>query len=74
MANSTNSNRQTLAAPDIADYLGISRSGAYNLLHAVDFPSFRIGGRVLVTQKAFEQWLEKQEARDAQEKKQERRY
>lgn len=46
--------QQTLSAPDIAEFLGISRSGAYNLMQAIDFPSFRISGRVMVTRAAFE--------------------
>jgi len=60
--------RQTLAAPEIAEYLGISRSGAYNLLHAASFPSFHIGGRVMVTRKAFEKWLDDQQAETCKEK------
>ena len=54
---------QTLTAADIATYLGISRSGAYNLMQAVDFPSFRIGGRIMVTRAAFEAWLVEQQGK-----------
>lgn len=53
--------RQTYSAPDVAEYLGISRTGAYNLMQAAGFPSFRIGGRVMVTRAAFETWLEMQQ-------------
>lgn len=55
--------RQTLTAVDVAAYLGISRSGAYNLMQAVDFPSFRIGGRIMVTRAAFEAWLVEQQGK-----------
>lgn len=57
--------RQTLSAPEVAEFLGISRSGAYNLLHATDFPSLRVGGRILVTKQAFERWLLAQESKGA---------
>lgn len=53
--------KQTYTPPDVAAYLGLSQSGAYNLFHAEGFPSFKIGSRLLVTKKAFEQWLEKQQ-------------
>lgn len=38
----------TYSAPELAILLGISRSEAYNLMHRADFPSFRIGKRLLV--------------------------
>ena len=38
----------TYSAPELAILLGISRSAAYNLMHRADFPSFRIGKRLLV--------------------------
>lgn len=57
--------RQTYSAPEVAAYLGISRTGAYNLMQAVDFPSFRIGGRIMVTKAAFERWLEEQQRKGA---------
>lgn len=53
--------RQTYSAPEIAEYLGISRTGAYNLMQAEDFPSIRIGNRVMVTIAAFDAWLEQQQ-------------
>lgn len=55
--------RQTMTAADVAAYLGVSLSGAYNLLNAETFPSFRIGGRVMVTQSAFENWLVSQQGK-----------
>ena len=61
MERRTQTTRQTFSAPDVAEYLGISRTGAYNLMQAVGFPSFRIGGRVMVTKTAFEKWLEGQQ-------------
>ena len=49
--------RQTYDARDVAAYLGISISGAFNLLHAEGFPSFSIGKRLLVRRSDFEHWL-----------------
>jgi excisionase family DNA binding protein len=53
----------TYSAAEVAEYLGISLVGSYNLMHATDFPSFRIGRRVLVTQDAFFRWLDKQQCK-----------
>lgn len=61
MKSISTTTRHTYSAPEIAEYLGISRTGAYNLMHAADFPSIRIGNRVLVTKAAFESWLERQQ-------------
>lgn len=55
--------RQTMAAADVAAYLGVSLSGAYNMMKAVDFPAFRIGGRIMVTRAAFEAWLVEQQGK-----------
>lgn len=57
--------QQTMAAPDIAEFLGISKSGAYALLQAIGFPSFRVGGRIMVTKQAFEFWLDEQQKKGA---------
>ena len=37
-----------LSVPDVAEVLGISRAGAYKLVHAEDFPKLRIGSRIVV--------------------------
>ena len=54
-------NRRTYSALDVSEYLGISRTGAYNLMRSSGFPSIRVGGRVMVTKVAFENWLENQQ-------------
>ena len=53
--------RKTYSAPEVAAYLGISRTGAYNLMQAKGFPSFRIGTCWRVTKVAFEKWLDEQQ-------------
>ncbi len=50
----------TLSVEDVAAFLGISRVGAYNLSHAVGFPSIRIGRRILIPRDRFIEWIEKQ--------------
>lgn len=40
--------KSTYSALELAILLGVSRSAAYNLMHRADFPSFRIGKRLLV--------------------------
>lgn len=57
--------RKTYSAPEVAAYLGISRTGAYNLMLAEGFPSFRVGVRIMVTKAAFEKWLEEQQKKGA---------
>jgi excisionase family DNA binding protein len=59
----TSVQKNTYSASDISEYLGLSLVGAYNLMHAKDFPSFRIGRRVLVTKQAFDKWLEEKQSK-----------
>lgn len=44
-------------AAQIASALRISRTGAYNLLSSVDFPTLHIGRRKLVMKNDLIQWL-----------------
>lgn len=51
-------------AYDLKDILGISRTSAYNLMHAKNFPSFRIGGakkgNLVVRASDLDSWIESQ--------------
>lgn len=47
---------------DVASVLGISKAGAYTLAHSRDFPAFRVGRRIVISQEKFLEWLEKQAA------------
>lgn len=42
---------------EAAEALGISRPTLYALLHREDFPSFRVGGRVLVSVEGLRLWV-----------------
>ncbi len=47
-----------LCVRDVASVLQISRQGAYNLVNSKEFPSGRIGRRIIVTKSAFLSWLD----------------
>ena len=49
-----------LSVPELAVVLGISRAGAYDLTRRVDFPSFKIGARILVPKEKLKMWVEEQ--------------
>jgi predicted DNA-binding transcriptional regulator AlpA len=48
-----------LNANTIAQTLGISRAGAYELMHSEGFPTLRIGKRMMVSKEHFIQWIER---------------
>jgi len=47
-----------LNANTIAQTLGISRAGAYELMHSDGFPTLRIGKRMMVSKEHFIEWIE----------------
>ena len=47
-----------LNAKMVAGLLGVSPSSAYELMHEKDFPSLRIGNRLLVPKDQFQIWVE----------------
>ncbi len=56
-------------AQDVQRVTGLSRSTVYTLFHAEDFPSIRIGRRLLVHVDALGQWMDAQRNRDTDEKR-----
>lgn len=44
----------------VAQVLGISQAGAYDLLHSEGFPVLKIGTRMVVPKEKFRQWVEEQ--------------
>lgn len=50
----------TLQASDLSSILGISRAGAYTLMHRADFPTLFIGKRMVVLKDQFLRWLDDQ--------------
>ena len=49
-----------VGATEAARLLGISRSTLYQLLNRADFPSFRVGGRVLISVAGLQEWIDRQ--------------
>ena len=47
-----------LSVKELKDFLGISRAGAYQLLHREDFPTLHIASRVLVSKDKLLAWME----------------
>lgn len=47
-----------LNADTVAKVLGISISSAYELMHEKDFPSLKVGNRLIVPKENFKQWVE----------------
>ena len=50
---------RVLNAEQLAGTLGISRAGAYQLLHQEDFPTLRIGKRMLVPRDKLMLWIDR---------------
>ena len=48
----------TLCAEEVAQVLGISRAGAYILMRSQDFPTMRIGKRMVVQKDKLLAWMD----------------
>ncbi len=46
-------------ATDLMRILRVGKNAAYNLMNDRNFPSFRVGRKLFVTQDAFEEWANK---------------
>ncbi|MBQ8944529.1 MAG: helix-turn-helix domain-containing protein [Clostridia bacterium] len=55
--NANNGIQEVMNAKDIARYLKISVSQAYNLLASESFPTLHIGNRKLVTINNLNEWM-----------------
>ena len=49
-----------LNAKMVAQVLGVSISSAYELMHEPDFPTLKVGSRMVVPKEKFIQWAEGQ--------------
>ena len=47
-----------LSVKELKDYLGISRAGAYQLLHRENFPTLHVASRLLVAKDKLLIWME----------------
>ena len=48
-----------LNAETVKNVLGISISSAYELMHEKDFPSIKIGNKLIVPKDKFREWIDK---------------
>ena len=48
----------------LAAVLGISRAGAYELVHSEGFPALKIGSRIVVPKEKFRRWVDAQTGGD----------
>ena len=49
---------KVMNAKAVAEYLGISKAGAYNLMNSASFPTLRVGKRLLVSTDKFLEWID----------------
>jgi excisionase family DNA binding protein len=54
--------RATYTVAEIADLLGLSLGGTYNLVRVGRIPALRMGGRWLIPRRRFHTWLDTQPA------------
>lgn len=57
--------RIVMTADEVRQALGIGRRQVYDLLNRSDFPSIRLGRKILVPRDAFLRWLDKQAGSEA---------
>ncbi len=50
----------TVSATEAARLLGVSRPTVYQYMNREDFPSFKIGGRTLVSVEGLREWIRHQ--------------
>ena len=48
-----------LSAKELMEITGISKNGIYNLFKFPGFPSVRIGKRIVVSEHAFHEWMQR---------------
>lgn len=48
----------TLNVVHVAAVLGISRAGAYELVHSEGFPTLKIGSRIVVPKDKLREWID----------------
>ena len=61
--------KDIMSVMEATEYLGISKPMLYLLLKTETFPSFRIGKRVLIRKESLDRWVEEQEKKNMDSKK-----
>lgn len=57
--------KEYMKVPQVAEFLQIGRSRAYELVGSGEIPSVKIGRSVRVSRKELERWLEQQRRTEA---------
>ena len=55
--------KNTMSVKELAERMGISLLMAYDLTRREDFPSLRVGARILIPIDAFKDWLAREASR-----------
>ena len=56
----TDIEKLALSAAEAAQLIGVSKPTVYLLCKREDFPSFYVGGRLLISRRGLEAWIEQQ--------------
>lgn len=56
--------RLTYSPAEAAKVLGLSRPTVYTLMKRIDFPSFKVGSRTLVSADGLREWVKSQAEKD----------
>ena len=56
----TDTEKLALSAAEAAQLIGVSKPTVYLLCKRDDFPSFYVGGRLLISRRGLEAWIEQQ--------------
>ncbi|MBQ3427305.1 MAG: helix-turn-helix domain-containing protein [Clostridia bacterium] len=51
-------NCKTLNVKQLAEYLGVGMNTAYQLVNSQDFPTLRLGKRIVIPIDLLEQWID----------------
>lgn len=60
-----NKERVVYNVEDLVDLLGISISSVYKGINSGEIPSVKVGQRILVPKKMFDEWLSKRQAKES---------
>lgn len=51
-------NKKTMTVKEFADYIGVGYVKAYEITRSKDFPSFKVGKKILVISSKVDEWLD----------------
>ena len=56
--------KRTYTTEDIMDILSIGKNSAYALIKKNEFRSVRVGNRIRISRKSFDEWLDSREGKE----------